>query len=58
MKYVSIRYARSRRACPAVRHMREYKARIPIAFRNCEEMIDKFIMLMEDYPDEFGFWVK
>ena len=37
---------------------REFKARVPIAFRNCEEMVDKFIMMMmDDYPDEKGFWV-
>lgn len=37
---------------------RTYKCRVPIAFRECEEMIDKFVcMIMDDYPDIEGFWV-
>ena len=36
---------------------REFKARVPIAFKDCEEMMDKFIMMMDDYPDNEGFWV-
>ena len=38
---------------------REYKARVPIAFRDSEIMIDRFLLLMqEDYNDTSGFWVK
>lgn len=37
-------------------YMRTYKCRVPIAFQDSEEMIDKFICMMEDSGDE-GFWV-
>jgi hypothetical protein len=37
---------------------RSYWCRVPIAFQNCEEMIDAFVMMMRDnYPDTKGFWV-
>ncbi len=39
-------------------YTRKFKARIPIAFRDCEELREQFIMLMTDsYPDVQGFWV-
>lgn len=39
-------------------YLRNYHCRVPIAFKNCEEMIDKFVcMIMDDYPDIEGFWV-
>jgi hypothetical protein len=37
---------------------RKLRARVPIAFKNCDELIDAFICWMIDnYPDIEGFWV-
>lgn len=39
-------------------YSREYKVRIPIAFRESEDMTERFIELMIDnYPAVRGFWV-
>ncbi len=36
---------------------RTYRARVPKAFENCDELIDKFItMMVDDYPDVADFW--
>lgn len=39
-------------------YTRKYKARVPVAFKDCPVLIDKFIILMEDYPEAEGFWVE
>lgn len=39
-------------------YSRKYKARIPLAFKDCDELIDHFIEWMcDNYPGEPGFWV-
>jgi hypothetical protein len=37
---------------------RQFKARVPLAFKDCDVMRDRFIDIMAcDYPDTKGFWV-
>jgi hypothetical protein len=39
-------------------YSRQFKARVPIAFKECAELCERFITLMVDeYPDTAGFWV-
>ena len=39
-------------------YSREYKCRVPLAFKDCDELIEAFIELMQDkYPETTGFWV-
>ncbi len=39
-------------------YSREFKARIPLAFKGCRELIDMFIEWMQDnHPDLERFWV-
>lgn len=38
-------------------YTRDFKARVPLAFRDSDEMIDRFLtLMMEDFPDTEGFW--
>lgn len=49
----------SKRWCGGLEcYQREFKARVPIAFKDCDDAIDQFISWMVDnHPDEEGFWV-
>jgi len=50
----------SKRWCGGLEcYERQFKARVPIAFKDCDEAIELFITwIQENYPDEEGFWVQ
>jgi hypothetical protein len=50
----------SKRWCGGLEcYERQFKARVPVAFKDCDEAIEWFIVWMQDnHPDEEGFWVE